>query len=58
MNNERKESEQSGHGPIKDASLECIWREYKNEIHERTVSFQAKIQSRETTWIDCGLFDC
>ena len=34
MNNERKESEQSGHGPIKDASLECMWSEWKNEINE------------------------
>ena len=52
MNNERKESEQSGHGPIKDASLECIWSEQKNKINERTVSFQNKIQSREANYMD------
>jgi len=52
MYNDRKESEQSGHDPIKNASLECIWSEWKNEINEKTVSFQTKIQSREANHMD------
>lgn len=52
MNNERKESEQSGHGPFKDASLECISSEWKNEINEGKVSFQTKIQSTEANYMD------
>jgi hypothetical protein len=53
MNNERKEREQIGHGPIKDTSLECTWIEQKkNEINEKTVSFQARTQSREANYMD------
>jgi hypothetical protein len=58
MNNERKESEQNDHGPIKDASLECIWSEQKNEINERSVSRPRCKAEKLTTWTECRLSDC
>ena len=48
----------SGHGPMKDASLECIQKEWKNEINESTDSRPRYKAQKLTIWIDCGLFDC